>query len=247
MVQGGSIMQQFDRTTRLIGADAQSKLARAYVAVFGLGGVGSFTVEALVRAGVSNLTIVDDDVISPTNLNRQLYALHSTVGQAKVTVAASRISDINPAAHVDARCVRFDERTAPQFDFSAFDYVVDAIDTVTSKLLLVKLCAQSNTPIISCMGTGNKLDATAFKVADIFKTSVCPLAKVMRKELKAMGIARLKVVYSEEQPVSTDTTNAVDENQDAHPKRQPPASISFVPPVAGMILAGEVIKDLIKK
>lgn len=239
-------MQQFDRTTMLIGQEAQATLARARVAMFGLGGVGSFAVEALARAGVGFLTIVDDDVVSVTNLNRQLYALHSTLGQAKVEVAAHRIADVNPAAQVDARRVRFDQTTASQFDFSEFDYVVDAIDTVTSKLILAKLCAQSNVPLISCMGTGNKLDATAFKVADIYQTSVCPLAKVMRKELKAMGITRLKVVYSEEQPLSPDAATAAEETA-AHPKRQTPASISFVPPVAGMILAGEVIKDLIKK
>lgn len=238
-------MQQFARTTMLIGKNAQQKLEKARVAVFGLGGVGSFTVEALARAGVGHLTLVDDDVVSLTNINRQLYALHSTVGQAKVTVAASRIADVNPAACVDARRIRFDKTTAAEFDFSTFDYVVDAIDTVSSKLLLAKLCAESDTPLISCMGTGNKLDATAFKVADIYETSVCPLAKVMRKELKAMGVKQLKVVYSEESPISPDASVSDEEN--AHPKRKTPASISFVPPVAGMILAGEVIKDLIKE
>lgn len=239
-------MQQFDRTTMLIGEESQRKLARSHVAVFGLGGVGSFVAEAFARAGVGNLTLVDDDVVSLTNLNRQLYALHSTLGQTKVSVAASRIADINPCAQVDARCVRFDETTATQFDFSAFDYVVDAIDTVTSKLLLAKLCAESDTPLISCMGTGNKLDATAFRVADIYETSVCPLAKIMRKQLKTLGITHLKVVYSEEQPRSFDRQVSPADQQDKHPKRQTPASISFVPPVAGMILAGEVIKDLIK-
>lgn len=239
-------MQQFDRTIMLIGERAQQKLARSHVAVFGLGGVGSYAVEALARAGVGRLTIVDDDVVSQTNINRQLYALHSTVGQAKTEVAKRRIADINPHAEVNALRLRFDEHTAAQFDFANFDYVVDAIDTVTSKLLLVELCAKVGTPIISCMGTGNKLDAASFRVADIYETAVCPLCKVMRKELKARGIEKLTVVYSEEQPITPQANGIADEPTDRHAKRQTPASISFVPPVAGMILASVVIKDLIK-
>ena len=160
-------MQQFQRTAMLIGQDNLAKLHRAHVAVFGLGGVGSFAVEALARAGVGALTIVDDDVVSLSNVNRQLYALHSTVGQAKTDVAAARIADVNPAAKVTALRIRFDKDTARQFDFSAYDYVVDAIDTVTSKLLLVQLCEEAHTPIVSSMGTGNKLNPTAFRVADI--------------------------------------------------------------------------------
>ena len=231
-------MQEFCRMEMLVGADALNKLNNSHVAVFGVGGVGCYTVEALARAGVGKLTIVDDDVFAVSNINRQLYATHSTLGKDKVTVACERIADINPNCQVNALKLRFDAQTASQFDFAQFHYVVDAIDTVTSKLLLAKLCHHANTPIISCMGTGNKLDATAFEVADIYKTSVCPLAKVMRKELKALGIPSLNVVYSKEipqTPTQLETSN----------KRQTPSSISFVPPVAGLILAGEVVKDLI--
>lgn len=231
-------MSQFCRTEMLIGEDAVKKLHTKHVAVFGLGGVGSFTVEALARVGIGSLTVVDDDVIALSNVNRQLYALHSTVGQAKVAVAQKRINDINPDCTVYALQVRFDGKSVCQFDFSSFDYVVDAIDSVTSKLLLAEICFEQNTPIISCMGTGNKLDATGFKVADIYQTTVCPLAKVMRKELKKRGIEHLKVVYSQEQPLAP-------VNPEQSEKRQTPASISYVPSVAGLIVAGEVIKDLI--
>lgn len=243
-------MQQFEREIMLIGQSAVEKLHGARVAVFGLGGVGSFAVEAIARAGVGHITVVDDDVVSYSNVNRQLYALHSTVGQAKTAVAAARIADVNPNATVNALCLRFDKVTASQFDFSSFDYVVDAIDTVTSKLLLVELCEKSHTPIISCMGTGNKLDSTAFRVADIYETAVCPLCKVMRKELRARGITKLKVVYSEEQPITPVAQQISDfgsgDTGNIHRKRQTPGSISFVPPVAGMILASVVVKDLIK-
>lgn len=222
----------------LIGKEALEKLSSSSVAVFGLGGVGSYVVEALARAGVGRLTVVDDDVIAESNINRQLYATHSTIGQAKTAAAVKRIADINPACQADAKRLRFDSSTVNQFDFSSFDYVVDAIDTVTSKLLLIESCQFSNTPIISCMGTGNKLDAAAFQVTDISKTTVCPLSKVMRRELKARGITHLKVVYSAEQPL---TPSALEETH----KRQTPGSMPFVPPVAGFILAGEVIKYLI--
>ena len=232
-------MQEFCRMEMLVGADALQKLQNSHVAVFGIGGVGCYTVEALARAGVGSLTLVDDDVFAPSNINRQLFALHSTLALDKVAVAKARIADINPNCNVHALKLRFDATTATQFDFAQFDYVVDAIDTVTSKLLLAKLCNQCNTSIISCMGTGNKLDATAFEVADIFQTSVCPLAKVMRKELKALGIPSLKVVYSKEVP---QTPTQLESSN----KRQTPSSISFVPPVAGLILAGEVVKDIIK-
>ena len=231
-------MEQFCRTEMLVGKDAVEKLNSKHVAVFGLGGVGSYVAEALARAGVGNLTVVDDDVIAVSNINRQLYALHSTIGQAKAEVAKNRILDINPNCKVNALQVRFDGNTEHSFNFATFDYVVDAIDTVTSKLLLAERCSQVNTPLISCMGTGNKLDATKFEVADISQTSVCPLAKVMRRELKKRGIEHLKVVYSKEQPITP-----VQLEQTA--KRQTPASISYVPSVAGLILAGEVIKDLI--
>lgn len=231
-------MTKFCRTEMLLGSGALDKLSASSVAVFGLGGVGSYAAEALARAGVGYLTVVDGDVISESNVNRQLYALSSTVGLAKASVAAARIADINPDCVVDARITRFDESTAREFDFASYDYVVDAIDTVTSKLLLVQLCNAVKTPIISCMGTGNKLDATAFRVADISETSVCPLARVMRRELKARGITHLKTVYSAEQPL---TPNRLEQTS----KWQTPGSVPFVPPVAGFILAGEVIKDLI--
>lgn len=224
----------------LVGKYAVEQLNDKHIAVFGLGGVGSYVVEALARSGVGNLTLVDDDVIATSNLNRQLYALHSTVGQAKVDVAKSRVKDINPNCKVTALQIRFDGGTADKFDFGSFDYVVDAIDTVTSKLLLIELCNRVNTPIISCMGTGNKLDATLFEVADITRTSVCPLAKVMRRELKKRGIEHLKAVYSKEQPL---TPEALEQTS----KRQTPGSMPYVPPVAGLILAGEVLKDLISQ
>ena len=231
-------MTKFCRTEMLLGSGALDKLRASSVAVFGLGGVGSYAAEALARAGVGYLTVVDGDVICESNVNRQLYALSSTVGLAKASVAAARIADINPDCVVDARMTRFDESTAREFDFASYDYVVDAIDTVTSKLLLVQLCNAVQTPIISCMGTGNKLDATAFRVADISETSVCPLARVMRRELKARGITHLKTVYSAEQPLTP-------AQYEQTSKRQTPGSVPFVPPVAGFILAGEVIKDLI--
>lgn len=231
-------MSQFCRTEMLIGKSAVERLHAKRVAVFGLGGVGSYVVEALARAGIGQLTLVDDDVISLSNLNRQLYALHSTLGQAKVDVAKARVCDINPDCEVKALRLRFDESTAKDFDFAGYDYIVDAIDTVTSKLLLVELCNSANTPIISCMGTGNKLSATSFEVADISKTSVCPLAKVMRKELKKRAIEHLKVVYSKEQPLTPI-------NPEQSSKCQTPASAPYVPPVAGFILAQEVIADLI--
>lgn len=232
-------MKQFSRTEMLIGEDAQRKLTESHVAVFGLGGVGSYAVEALARAGVGHLTLVDFDTVDETNLNRQLFALHSTVGLFKTDVAKQRVADINPGATVDVLRMRFDEFAAHEIDFSAFDFVIDAIDTVTSKLLLAKVCSLQNVPIISCMGTGNKLDATAFRVADIFQTKTCPLAKVMRKELRAMGITKLQVVYSEEQPLSPQTQSV---EQTGGRRKAMPSSISFVPPVAGMILAGEAIK-----
>ena len=188
---------QFCRTSMLIGEQALQKIKDSNVAVFGLGGVGSYVVEALARAGVGRLTVVDCDVVDISNINRQLFALHSTVGHPKTTVAANRIADINPACNVTAVNCRFDSTTADKFDFASYDYVVDAIDTVTSKLLLVELCKQHNTPIIASMGTGNKLQSN-FEVADIYQTSVCPLCKVMRKELKARNITSLKVVYSKD-------------------------------------------------
>lgn len=227
-------MEIFNRTDLLIGEDNRVKLNNAHVAVFGIGGVGSFVCEALSRAGVGALTVVDGDTISPSNINRQLIALHSTVGQDKVCVMKARIADINPNIKVFAEKIFYCEENADAIDFSQFDYVVDAIDTVSSKLLIIERAKKCGVPIISSMGTGNKLDPTAFKISDIKKTSVCPLARVMRRELKARGIDTLKVLYSEEKP----------QNQDGG---RTPASISFVPSVAGLIIAGEVIKDIIKQ
>lgn len=228
------------RAEMLLGAQAINKLAVSRVAVFGIGGVGSYCAEALARMGIGNITVVDDDVVAPSNLNRQLYALQSTVGQPKVDIAAARINDINPDCIVTKKRIRYAENVASDFDMRDYDYVVDAVDTVSAKLLLVQKCHDANVPIVSCMGTGNKLDPTAFRVADISQTTVCPLARVMRRELKKRGIATLKVVYSAEPP-------QVPEQLEVTAKRQTPGSISFVPPVAGMILASVVVKDLIKE
>lgn len=228
------------RAEMLLGAQAMNKLAASRVAVFGIGGVGSYCAEALARMGIGNITIVDDDVVAPSNLNRQLYALQSTVGQPKVDIAAARINDINPDCIVTKKRIRYAENVASDFDMRDYDYVVDAVDTVSAKLLLVQKCHDANVPIVSCMGTGNKLDPTAFRVADISQTTICPLARVMRRELKKRGIATLKVVYSAEPP-------QVPEQLEVTAKRQTPGSLSFVPPVAGMILASVVVKDLIKE
>ncbi len=226
----------FTRTIGLIGDAAVEKLKNSAVAVFGIGGVGSAAVEALARAGVGILCLVDSDTVNSTNINRQLIALNSTVGKLKTEAAKERIADINPDATVISMPVFYDKDT--DIDLSKFDYIIDAIDTVTSKLLLIENADRLGVPVISSMGTGNKLSPEMFEVCDIYKTSVCPLARVMRRELKARGIKKLKTVYSKEIPK---------ENNLPVPKgkRQLPASISFVPPVAGYILAGEVIKDLI--
>lgn len=231
---------QFSRTERLIGEAAQQRLFSARVAVFGIGGVGSFAAEALARAGVGTLDLIDPDRVSLTNINRQLYATHSTIGEYKVDIAARRLADINPDGKVNTFPVFFDEETAAQFDFSQYDYVIDAIDTVSSKLLLVEMAKKAGAPIISAMGAGNKLDPTAFEVADIAKTTVCPLARVMRRELKARGISHLKVVYSKEPPITPEG-----EGEKTAAGRPAPGSVPFVPPVMGFILAGEVIRDLI--
>lgn len=220
------------RTESLISKEKVEILSRAHVLVFGLGGVGSYCVEALARAGIGKLTLVDGDKVSPSNINRQLIASTLTVGLAKAQVQKDRVLSINPTAEVCAKEIFFLPENSDEFDFSDCDYVVDAVDTVTAKLEIIQKAKQANVPVISSMGTGNKLDNTAFKVADITKTKVCPLAKVMRKELKARGIDKLKVVYSEEEPLKKERT---------------PSSISFVPAVAGLILAGEVIKDIIKE
>lgn len=231
---------QFSRTALLLGDEGIEKLKNSRVAVFGVGGVGGYVVEALTRSGVGTLDLVDKDIVSLSNINRQIIALHSTVGQLKTEVAAARAKDINPNIVVHTHNVFYLPETAQDFDFYAYDYVVDAIDTVSGKIALVEQAKASNTPIISSMGAGNKLDATAFEVADITKTSVCPLARVMRRELKKRGIEHLKVVYSKEEPLSSSLT-------DIESGKAIPGSVAFVPSVVGLIIAGEVIKDLVNK
>ncbi len=230
----------------LFGKKGMEALARARVAVFGIGGVGGYTVEALVRSGVGAIDIIDNDKVSLTNINRQIYATHKTVGKYKVDVAAERIAEINPDCKVTAHKTFYMPETQAEFDFTEYDYIVDAIDTVTGKLTIIENAQKCGTPVISAMGAGNKLDPTAFEVADIYKTTVCPLAKVMRHELKKRGVKKLKVVYSKEEPVKPDPS--VQENcreELTAGRRDIPASCAFVPSVAGLIIAGEVIKDLV--
>lgn len=221
---------QYTRTVAVLGDDAIKKLNNSHVAVFGVGGVGSFTVEALARAGVGAIDLIDNDTFNVTNINRQLYATHKTIGQYKVDVAATRILDINPNCKVTTHKMFYLPENAETLDLSQYDYIVDAIDTVTAKVELVKRADSVGTKIISSMGTGNKLRADLFEIADIYKTSVCPLAKVMRTRLKKEGIKKLKVVYSKEEPI-TNSQNVI-------------GSVPFVPSVAGLIIAGEVIKEL---
>ena len=236
--------EQFLRTAMLLGADAVSRLNKARVAVFGIGGVGGDTVEALARSGIGQLDVIDNDTVSISNINRQILATHSTVGMPKVDAAKQRILDINPACRVRTHQVFYTPETAGQFDFAAYDYIVDCIDTVTGKLELAERAMEAGTPIISCMGTGNKLDAAAFQVADISKTTMCPLARIMRKELGKRGIRHMKVVYSQEEAL---TPTGWEEEAAALGKRQIPGSVAFVPGTAGLILAGEVVKDLAKE
>lgn len=233
--------EQFSRTEMLLGSGAMERLADARVAVFGIGGVGGHAVEALARSGVGALDLIDNDTVSITNLNRQLVAAKSTVGRAKVDVMKDRILDINPEARVYVHKCFFLPETAGNFDFSKYDYVIDAVDTVTAKIALIMQAEMAGTSIISSMGAGNKLDASAFRVADIYDTRVCPLAKVMRRELKKRGIERLKVVYSEEQPKEA---RVISSEVIPEGKRTIPGSVAFVPSVAGLIIAGEVVKDL---
>ena len=223
------------RTELLIGKDNIQKLANSKVIVYGIGGVGSFVVEGLVRAGVENIILVDNDVIAPSNLNRQIHATILNIGKLKVDCMKERILSINPKLNVETYIPQNIENGEETLIDNTIDYVVDAVDTITTKLKLIQKAKEKQIPIISCMGTGNKLDPTKFEIADIYKTSVCPLAKVMRKELKKRGIQDLKVLYSKEEPIKHDVESRT------------PASISFVPSVAGMIIAGEVIKDIIKK
>ena len=246
------MQDQYSRTQLLLGAEAMEKLHRARVAVFGIGGVGGYTVEALARSGVGALDLIDDDRVCLTNLNRQIIATRSTVGQYKVDVAEHRIHDIDPNIKVTTHRCFFGPETQDDFDFTQYDYVVDAIDTVTGKLALVMKCKEAGTPIICSMGAGNKMDPTRFEVTDIYKTSVCPLAKVMRTECRKRKIKHLKVVYSKE-PVMTpmadgaaqgDTCPA-DAQRKGTPRRTVPGSNAFVPSVAGLIIGGEVVKDLV--
>ena len=222
--------ERFIRTEKLIGKDNLEKLKNSHIAVFGIGGVGGYVTEALIRAGVGKIDIIDNDTVSESNINRQIIATTDKIGQYKVDVMKERILKINPQAEVNAYNTLYLPQTADMFDFTKYTYVVDAVDNVTAKIELVLRANATDTPIISSMGTGNKLDPTMFCVSDIYKTEVCPLAKVMRYELKKRGIKKLNVVYSKEKPVT---------------KQRPPASISFVPSVAGMIIASEVVKDII--
>ena len=248
------MLGRFSRTELLLGNEAMKKLENSRVAVFGVGGVGGYTVEALARSGVGTIDIIDDDKVCLTNINRQIIALTSTIGKYKVDVAEERIKDINPKIIVNKYKMFFTPETSGEFDFSQYDYVVDAIDTVTGKIELVMKANETKTPIICSMGAGNKLDPTAFEIADIYKTSVCPLARVMRTELRKRGVKKLKVVYSKEKPITPIEDMSI--SCRAHcvcppgaarkctERRQIPGSTAFVPSVVGLIIAGEVIKDL---
>ena len=250
------MLNQFSRTELLIGKEGIDKLKKSKVAIFGIGGVGSFVVEGLVRSGIENFVLVDDDKVCLTNLNRQLIATRKTVGKFKVDVAKERILEINPNAKVETYQEFFMPESSGILD-ETVDYIVDCIDTVTAKIELVMRANQMNIPIISCMGTGNKLDPTRFEVTDIYKTSICPLAKVMRKELRARGIKKLKVLYSKEEPIKPDETLECSckngcicppgTKRKCTARNQVPGSIAFVPSVAGLIISGEVVKDLISK
>ena len=250
------MLNSFSRTQLLLGPEGMKKLSESRVAVFGIGGVGGYAVEALVRSGVGALDLIDDDKVCLTNINRQIIATRKTVGKYKVDVAEERIHDINPDCVVKTYKTFYMPDTASQFDFSEYDYVIDAIDTVTGKLELIEQAKKAGTPIISSMGAGNKLDPTAFEVTDLYKTSVCPLAKVMRRECKKRGIKSLKVVYSKEEPIRPLEDMSISCRQHCicppgaerkcTERRDIPGSTAFVPSVVGLIIAGEVIKDLIK-
>lgn len=251
------MLNEFSRTELLLGKEAMQTLAHARVAIFGIGGVGSFAAEAIARAGVGAIDVFDDDKVCLTNINRQLIALHSTIGRQKVDVMRERILDINPRCIVTPHACFYSAETADSIDLSVYDSIIDAIDTVSCKLVLIERATAAGVPIISCMGAGNKLDPARLEVADIYKTSVCPLARVMRKELKSRNIPHLKVVYSREEAIKPAEDIATScktgcvcppgMKRNCTARRQVPGSVSFVPPVAGYILAGEVIKDLIAK
>ncbi|MEY8421473.1 tRNA threonylcarbamoyladenosine dehydratase [Lachnospiraceae bacterium 38-14] len=231
------MLNQFSRSQLLLGKDNMKKLSDAKVAVFGIGGVGGHTAEALARTGIGSFVLIDDDKVCLTNINRQIIATKKTVGQYKVNVMRERILEINPDAKVEVRKCFYLPENAHEFDFREYSYVVDAVDTVTAKLQIIVQAKECNVPVISCMGAGNKLDPTKFQVADIYETSICPLAKVMRRECRKRGISRLKVVYSTEQPIKPQKDSQIKE-------RPVPGSVAFVPSVAGLIAAGEVVKDL---
>jgi len=239
------MLHEFSRSESLLGEKGLEILQSSKVAVFGLGGVGSYTVEALARCGVGNLTLVDHDVVAVTNINRQLIALHSTIGKPKTQVLKERVLDINQDAVVHTYDTFYSRETADIFDFHSFDYMVDALDTISAKLIMIERAKKAGTSIISCMGTGNKLDPSRFTIADISKTSVCPLAKVMRTELKKRKIKKVKVLFSTEIPIKSRIREIPQETKGStdHPV---PGSVSFVPGVAGLMIAGEVIKDLLK-
>lgn len=239
---------QYSRTRLLVGAEGMEKLKNARIALFGLGGVGGYAAEALARAGIGHMDLIDDDTISLTNINRQILATHAGIGQYKVDLAAQRIQDIDPSIQVRTFKTFYLPETADQFDFTQYDYVLDAIDTVTGKLALIVQAKAAGTKVISCMGTGNKMDATGFTVADISKTAGCALARIMRKECAKRGIKGVKVVYSKELPLSPmeDPDDPIEPQREGSSRRSTPGSNSFVPGVAGLIMAGEVIKDLIK-
>ncbi len=236
-------MNPFSRTALLLGSDAMEKLKHSRVAVFGLGGVGGYVVEALARSGIGALDLIDHDTISPTNINRQLFALHSTIGMDKAEAAKLRVLDINPELTVTVHKTFYGPDTAEQFDFSKYDYIVDAIDTVTAKLALIAQAKAVGTPILCSMGTGNKLDPGKFQIADISKTSVCPLARVMRKECAKRGFQGVKVLFSTEDPIASSEAGT---EELPVGRRSLPGSVAFVPSVAGLMIAGEVIKDLIR-
>ena len=237
--------EQYSRSELLLGAGATAKLKAAHVAVFGIGGVGSYLVEALVRMGIGEITLIDADTYAPSNLNRQLYATTKTVGQEKTLAAKERIHEIDPSVQVHTFCRFVLPENINEYDFSCFDYVADAIDTVGAKLAIIKACHAVGTPVISAMGAGNKLDPTAFRVADISKTSGCALARIMRKECGKRGLKNIKVVFSEELPLDPQTDGEdIEPQREGSSRRSTPGSVSFVPAVAGLIMAGEVIKDL---
>ena len=232
-------MSIFSRTELILGSDAMERLSAARVAVVGIGGVGGYTAEALARSGIGALDLIDNDTVSESNINRQIIALHSTVGRYKTEAAAERLLDINPNLKLTLHSIFFTPEIATGFDFSQYDYIVDAIDTVTSKIELIMRAQSVGVPIISAMGAGNKLDPTAFEVSDIYSTSVCPLARVMRYELKKRGVGALKVVYSREKPIAP-----ANNSKNAPAGKAVPGSTAFVPPVVGLIIAGEVVKDI---